>query len=131
MWMSASSERPIVAPSRMSNVVPGSNPIAATTSSRGSTPPANWVGWGLRRELGASGGSAAARPVALVAREVAHRAAGHPEEEEVEDGEEAELERDRERLVHGRLLELEGQVGYADRYAVTGAQRASAPPAAR
>ena len=71
------------------------------------------------------------RRAALVAREVAHGAARDPQEEQVEDGEEAELERDRERLVHRRLLELEGQVRDADRDAVAGAKRRRARRAGR
>src|SRR5215213_10158333 len=58
---------------------------------------------------------------ALVAGEVAHRTAHHPQEEEIEDGKEAELERHRERFVH-RLVQLEGQVCDADRELVAGCE---------
>ena len=70
------------------------------------------------------GGSAPA-----VAREIAHGAPDDPEEEEVQDYEEAELERDRERLVHC-LVELEGQVRHADADLVAWTQRlvVHAPP---
>src|SRR5215210_381327 len=66
---------------------------------------------------------------ALVARQVAHGAAHHPQEEEIENGEEAELERDRERFVHP-LVELEGQVRDADRDLVAGPERLVVHPPA-
>ena len=59
--MSAPSERPKVAPSPTSNVVPGSWPMAATTCSRGDTPERRSRSTRSRRAgPGASTGSAAA-----------------------------------------------------------------------
>src|SRR5215213_7019844 len=64
-----------------------------------------------------------------VAREVPHGAPHHPEKEEIEDGKEAELQRDGERLVHA-LVELEGQVRHADRDRVAWTERLLLDPAA-
>ena len=55
----------MVAPAPMSNIVPGSKPIAATTTSRGATPGAQVGDRALApapRPLGGSAGSAAAAP---------------------------------------------------------------------
>ena len=67
--ISALSERPIVAPSPTSKFDPGSWPIAATTSSRGSTPARrSGSADSRRRGLGGSTGSAAASPEPAPAR---------------------------------------------------------------
>src|SRR5215217_1127241 len=81
--MSAPSERPKVAPSPTSNVVPGSSPIAAITSRRGETP---------ARRSGMPGTTFDVGEGATFGRS--------DRSEEVEDDEEPELERNGERLVH-------------------------------
>ena len=59
--MSEPSVRPIVAPSARSKAVPGSSPIAATTSRRGWTPAPRSGPWRLRRgtATGAAAGASA------------------------------------------------------------------------
>ena len=70
------------------------------------------TGAGLRPGRGAPGArrlTSVGYRGAVVAREIAHRAARDPEQEQVEDGQEAELQRDGERLVHRASVELVSQ----------------------
>ena len=109
---------------------PARSPCAATTSSCGSTPPRRSARR-LRRALGAAGGSAGRRaPRSRSAREVAHARCAPPT------GGRGRARRGsrtsaRPRAARPRrLLELEGQVGHADRDAVAGPQRRALHPPA-
>src|SRR5918996_4026927 len=120
--MSAPSERPSVAPAPTSKLVPGLWPIAATTSSRGSTP-ARRLGSAdsRRRGPGGSAGSAAAAPPpvrdrSFIALRVIHsrnrkRTARKPKFSGTARGSSMPAS-----------VELEGEVGDADRDAVAGVE---------
>ena len=63
--------------------------------------------------------------------ELAHSAARHPEQEEVEHGQKAELERDRDRLGVQLLLDVEDEADGAEHDLVARAEARRVAPVAR
>src|ERR687891_2303469 len=119
--MSAASERPSIAPVPTSKLVPGWWPIAATTSSRGSTP-ARRLGRADSRRRGPGGwaGSAAAAPAVRERSFIALRVIQSRNRKRT--ARKPNLSATARGSSMPASVELEGEIGDADRDAVAGVE---------